>query len=106
LLAAGIRLPGDEVGHGTHVTSIAAGNGGLPPRATPYVGVAPEAQIVFARVTTDSTNSIDNASLVLGVQFLFDRADFMQQPIAVNLSLGSDFGPHDGTMSWEQVLAS
>ncbi len=24
----------------------------------------------------------------------------------MNLSLGSDFGPHDGTMAWEQVLAS
>ncbi len=40
------------------------------------------------------------------MQFLFDRADFMKKPIAVNLSLGSDFGPHDGTMAWEETLAS
>ena len=26
--------------------------------------------------------------------------------IVVNLSLGTDFGPHDGTMAWEQTLAS
>ena len=106
LEAAGIDLPGDEVGHGTHVTSLAAGNGGQPPLATKYVGVAPHAQIVFARITTDGTDAIDNNNLVLGVQFLFDRADFMQKPIAVNLSLGSDFGPHDGTAAWEEVLAA
>ena len=41
-----------------------------------------------------------------GTQFLFDRADFMQKPIAVNLSIGSDFGPHDGTMAWEETIAS
>jgi subtilisin family serine protease len=107
LKAAGIALPGDEVGHGTHVTSIAAGNGGQPPNTpTPYIGIAPHATILFARITTDDTDSIDNDNLVRGVQFLFDRADFMQKPIAVNLSLGSDFGPHDGTMAWEETLAS
>ena len=105
--AAGIALPGDEVGHGTHVTSLAAGNGGLGPSATPYVGVAPHAQIVFARVTRDATDAIDNDNVVLGVQFLFDRADFMKLPISANLSIhGSVFGPHDGSLAWEQVLAS
>ena len=99
-------LPADEVGHGTHVTSLAAGNGGQPPNRTPYVGVAPEATILFARITRDATDSIVNDDLVSGVAFLFDRADFMQKPVSVNLSLGSDFGPHDGTSDWEQTLAS
>src|SRR5208283_1086522 len=36
----------------------------------------------------------------------FNRADALKQPIVVNLSLGSDFGPHDGTTAWEQTLAS
>ena len=106
LRATGIALPGDEVGHGTHVTSLAAGNGGLTNTPPLFVGVAPHAGILFARITTDGTDAIDNDNLVRGVQFLFDRADFMQKPIAVNLSLGSDFGPHDGTMDWEQTLAA
>jgi hypothetical protein len=107
LLAAKQTAPGDEVGHGTHVTSIAAGNGGAS-LATPskYVGVATHAQIVFARITRDATDSINNTDLVNGVKFIFDRADFMKLPIAVNLSLGSDFGPHDGTMAWEEALAT
>ncbi|MGO8999997.1 MAG: S8 family serine peptidase [Polyangiaceae bacterium] len=105
--AANLPLPGDEVGHGTHVTSLATGNGGQGPLVTPtpYVGVAPHASIVFARIFTDGTDNVVNANLVSGVQFLFDRADFMQKPIAVNLSLGSDFGPHDGTAAWEQAIA-
>jgi subtilisin family serine protease len=105
LLADKRPTPSDEVGHGTHVTSIAAGNGGAKPR-TPYVGVAPNATILFARVTRQITEGIDNDDLVRGVQFLFDRADAMKKPVVVNLSLGSDFGPHDGTFLWEQVLAS
>jgi subtilisin family serine protease len=107
LLQAKGSAPGDDVGHGTHVTSIAAGNGGAS-LATPskYLGVASHAQIVFARITRDATDSIDNGDLQRGAQFLFDRADFMKLPVAVNLSLGSDFGPHDGTLDWEQVLAS
>jgi len=96
-------LPQDEVGHGTHVTSIAVGNGGGGKK---YVGIAPEAQIVFARIARDSSGSFETDDMVSGVSFLFNRADAMKRPIAVNLSLGTDFGPHDGTMSWEQVLAS
>src|SRR5690606_796801 len=39
----------DVTGHGTHVASIAAGNGGLSlPSGPVYVGVAPEATLVLA----------------------------------------------------------
>ena len=103
ILAAKKRAPGDEIGHGTHVTSIATSNGG---RNAKYIGAAPNAKIVFARVTRDATESIENDDLVRGVGFLFDRGDAEKKPISVNLSLGSDFGPHDGTFLWEQVLAS
>ena len=99
------QLPGDESGHGTHVTGIAAGNGGASPH-TKYVGMAPGAQIVFARAAVSNSESFGEDDVVLGVKFLFDRADSMRKPIAVNLSLGTTFGPHDGTLLWEQTLAS
>lgn len=94
--------PTDEVGHGTHVTGIAASSG-LDGK---FAGVAPEADIVFVRVTRGRDEGIENDDLVRAVQFMFDRADNAQQPMVVNLSLGSDFGPHDGTFLWEQVVAS
>lgn len=97
-------LPQDEVGHGTLVSACAAGDG-LQGRST-YRGVAPNAGIVAARITPNGTASIDDSYLLQGVAFLFDRATTMGLPIAVNLSIGTDFGPHDGTMAWEETLAS
>src|ERR1019366_6747626 len=94
--------PVDEVGHGSHVTSIAAGNGG----GTPYIGIAPNAGIIVARVTRAGSESIDNDDLVDGVGFLFNRGDSMAKPLVVNLSIGGDFGSHDGLMLWEQALAA
>ncbi len=102
LLSSHGKGPVDEVGNGTHVTSIAAGNGG----GTPYIGIAPNAGIVVARVTRAGSESIDNDDLVDGVGFLFDRGDAMKEPISVNLSIGGDFGSHDGLMLWEQALAA
>lgn len=103
-------LPQDEVGHGTLVASCAAGNGevgrnGLPRSA--YRGIAPNATLVVARIAAAGSEDISNDDLLRGVAFLYDRADNdLHKPIVVNLSIGSDFGPHDGTMAWEQALAS
>jgi subtilisin family serine protease len=96
--------PQDEEGHGTLVTSCAAGNGSGG--TSPYRGVAPNATILFARITDPGGASIGNDELLRGVAFLFDRASALQRPIVVNLSIGTDFGPHDGTTDWEKTLAS
>jgi hypothetical protein len=98
------ELPQDEVGHGSLVSACAAGNGlqGL----SAFRGVAPKAQLLVARITSAGSESIGNDELLRGVAFLFGQADAMGQPIVVNLSIGTDFGPHDGTTSWEQTLAS
>jgi MYXO-CTERM domain-containing protein len=97
-------LPHDEVGHGTFVTACAAGNGASG--TSPYRGIAPGATLVVARITGAGTSSIDVDNVLEGVAFLFDRATALGKPIVVNLSSGSDFGPHDGTTAWEQALAS
>lgn len=102
LLSQRSATPVDEVGHGTHVASIAMGGGG----GTAFVGVAPGAELVYARVSVGSAESISNDDLIRAVEFMFDRADFMKRPISVNLSLGTDFGPHDGSLLWEKALAS
>lgn len=96
------HAPQDGVGHGTHVASIAAGGGGN----SFYVGMAPKAKLVIARVTRSTSETIEDDDLLRGAQFIFDRADFMKLPAVANFSLGSDFGPHDGSMLWEQTLAS
>ena len=96
--------PYDPFGHGTHVASLAAGNGLASP--TPrYIGVAPEATLVVARVA-QSNGGILDADVLRGVKFVFDRAEELGMPAVVNLSLGSDFGAHDGSSALEMGLSS
>ena len=97
-------LPGDPLGHGTHVASLAAGNGLSSP--TPrYIGIAPEATYVVARVA-DVNGAIQDADVLRAVKFVFDRAEELGMPAVVNLSLGSDFGAHDGSSGLETGLTS
>jgi hypothetical protein len=58
------------------------------------------------RVTRDASDGIETDDLVRAVEFMFDRADADRVPLVANLSLGSDFGSHDGNMLWEQTIAS
>lgn len=97
--------PRDPSGHGTHVLSIAAGNGGPMTTDTPhYVGVAPAASLVVA--APSDNGAFSDPDILRAVSFVFDRADDMGLPAVVNVSLGSDFGPHDGTSSLEKGLAA
>jgi subtilisin family serine protease len=97
-------LPQDPAGHGTLVASCAAGNG--EGGRSKYRGIAPGATLLVARITDASEDSIGNDELLRGVAFLVNRADALAMPVVVNLSLGTDFGPHDGTTAWEETLAS
>jgi subtilisin family serine protease len=98
-------LPRDAFGHGTHVASLAAGNGRStnPPK---YSGVAPDATLVIVRVTRSDSGSIFDPDVVLATRFIFDRADALAMPAVVNLSLGSDFGGHDGSAALERSLGT
>lgn len=95
--------PQDIFGHGTHVASLAAGNGGPTGR---YVGVAPEAELIIVRGDRGNSGAFLDGDILLGTKFIFDRAQEMGLPAVVNLSLGSDFGPHDGSSELGQGLAS
>ncbi len=95
-----IALATDRLGHGTHVTSLAAGRGASSAR---YTGVAPEATLIVARVAS-VTSSVSDAGVLMATRFIFDRADEMAMPAVVNLSLGGDFGPHDGSSAIGQAL--
>ena len=96
--------PTDPFGHGTHVASLAAGNGLSSPTAR-YIGVAPEATYVVARVAADN-GGIQDEDVLRAVKFVFDRAEALGMPAVVNLSLGSDFGAHDGSSALELGLSS
>ncbi len=94
--------PRDPLGHGTHVASIAAGNGLAS--GSGFVGVAPEATLIVARVT--GVGTITDSDVVLATSFVFERAAELGMPAVVNLSLGGDFGAHDSSSELSRALAA
>lgn len=99
LEGASVPLPGDPIGHATHITSLAVG------RDEDYPGVAPSADLILVSAA-DPTGGVSDARILLGTKFVFDRAAEMGMPAVVNVSLGSSFGAHDGTSFVEQGLAA
>lgn len=93
----------DTNGHGTHVMGIAAGDGsatgGVIPAYT-YVGVAPQADIIEIKSTYTTTQILDGAA------YFFQKATARGQNAVLNISLGSQFGPHDGTSDFEAGLTA
>jgi len=98
-----------EIGaHGTHVADIAAGNG----RGSSLPGIAPEADIVFVEASTRAHSEFsadaigdsfaDTAQLLEAISFIFDVAG--DRPCVVNVSLGSNGGPHDGSTLVEEGI--
>ncbi len=82
----------DRVGHGTHVTGIAAGNDDN------YRGVAYAADIVVVKSTLMTAHIAD------GIRYVFRVAAGLKKPAVVNLSLGGHGDGHDGTDSLSQLI--
>lgn len=98
-------LPQDAIGHGTHVASLAAGNGqsSSPPK---YIGLAPQADLVIVNASRDNFGDLQDPDIILGAKFVFDVAVRMGLPAVLNLSLGGDAGAHDGTSTLETELSN
>jgi subtilisin family serine protease len=94
--------------HGTHVAGIAAGDGSAAGQGRPaftFVGVAPEADIIVVAVSSNGTEGLGTSSNALdAVNYVFTRAGTLNRPVAVNMSLGDNLGPHDGTSLLERGL--
>ncbi|MDE7135830.1 MAG: S8 family peptidase [Muribaculaceae bacterium] len=103
--------------HGTHVAGIMAGsyNGegryayvtrptGTVARTTsgniPYYGVATESNIAMA------CGSFTSTAIGAAVRNIFSKAIELGLPAVVNLSLGNNAGPHDGTDLFTRSIAN
>jgi len=97
----------DLVGHGTHVAGTAAGNGrgtggGVP--AGTFKGMAPEAHLIVVRATRDYIGGFSTADIVNALAFIDQKAQELGLPYVVNMSLGRQIGPHDGTTLEERTI--
>ena len=96
---AGVVREKDINGHGTHVTGIAAGNGGT--FGGQYAGMAPLADII---VVKGADVSFSESRMIDGLTYAMNKATALGKPIVVNWSIGSQGGPHDGTRDYEVAI--
>ncbi len=81
------RCDGDYDIHGTHVAGIAS-----------YI--APDADLIVVRTNLEDTD------IILGLRYLRNKKNSLGRPMVVNMSLGTHFGPHDGTSMLERAIAN
>ena len=96
--------------HGTHVLGIIAGSRGVQGRFTqqgkngvqtgeiPYYGVAPESDIIVG------CGDFYNEDILRGVDQVIKHAKTLGKPAVINMSLGSNVGPHDPNSATSKTL--
>ncbi|MGI9604167.1 MAG: S8 family serine peptidase [Acidimicrobiales bacterium] len=85
----GLGSPYDDHGHGTHVATIAAGDGTGGPDASTYIGVAPGADIYGTKVL-DATGVGSDAQIVAGIDWCANQAGVDIISMSLGTTEGSD----------------
>ena len=86
----------DISGHGTHVAGILAGNFALDKNDN--LGIATKSKMIIVKMATAAENSFPRTTqLMEAVDFMIKEAGKHNMPIAINLSFGNTYGPHDGS---------
>ncbi|MEX2282438.1 MAG: S8 family serine peptidase, partial [Gemmatimonadota bacterium] len=102
---AAVDCPEQDInGHGSHTAGTAAGDGsavGNGGTAFQYAGVAPLADLMIVK---GGNGSFSETDIIDGLRWLEAESRQRNQPMVVNLSLGGQAGPHDGTRLFEQEI--
>lgn len=96
ILAAGGDVKTNS--HGTHVCGIAAGS--YNSADTPWHGIAGDAEIVLVSMGESTANNVNISD---AIAYIYKYADSVGKPCVINMSLGQQIGPHDGTSIFDQI---
>ena len=86
--------------HGTHTSTTAAGVGSPDSAGSRYRGIAYNADIILVDCDGYATSQIFD-----GIKYIRDNASAWNKPCVVNMSLGSDIGPRDGTSAFDMMCS-
>jgi subtilisin family serine protease len=91
----------DTDGHGTHVAGTAAGNGSASGGGAPFPfeGMAPQTSLIVVKTAGNQNDAIS------GMRYVFNRAATLGVPAVINYSSGGQWGPHDGTSTFERGIS-
>ena len=82
--------------HGTHVAATAAGSY----TGNDYCGMAPEADLVLCGLK----NNFSDAALIDACEYIIEYAKSENKPCVINMSIGHNSGPHDGSDEFNQMI--
>lgn len=96
----------DKNGHGTHVAGTAAGIGLSSPTVGTYSGIAPEADLIIIKTNrqNDGSATFRTTDMINALSFVTTKAGELNEPFVINMSLGGQLGPHDGTNVDERAI--
>lgn len=95
----------DEIGHGTMLSGIAAGNE-VPDKG--FYGVAPDAELIVVKlkqakkylrnfyIVPDDVPCYQGNDIIFAIDYLLDEATRLNKPIAICVGLGTSQYAHDG----------
>lgn len=95
----------DFIGHGTAVAGVAAGNG----RASGgnNVGTAPKASLLIVKIGEKGYPSFARSTEIMrAIKYSFDKALELNMPLVINISYGTNDGPHNGKSLFEVYIDS
>lgn len=93
----------DASGHGTAVTTIAAGNGSY--QSGLFQGVATQSELLVIKLGNPAPNSFPKTTeLMRGLTFAVKTSLELSMPLVINLSFGNTYGSHDGSSLLERFL--
>lgn len=111
----------DEIGHGTAMASIAAGNIPInriePEESAKTIGVAEDAEIVVVKLKqakqyfrnyyfiNDDTPCYQENDIILAIQYLQKFARLLYRPLVICLGVGTNLGDHTGNSLLEKYMA-
>ena len=105
----------DELGHGTFLSGIAAGN---KDENNQFTGVAPDAELLvvklkpakeylkkFYEIHTELP-VFQESDILMAVSYLMSKQNELHKPVSICIGLGTNNGPHMGVSLLEQFLST
>ena len=102
----------DENGHGTFLASLASGR-----ESGNFKGAAPDSELVIVKlkkatrfirnnylVPEDNYEVYESTSVMLGIEYILQKARELGRPVAICLGVGTNSGSHDGNTLFEQYI--
>lgn len=103
----------DEDGHGTFLTSVAAGN-----EKGAYTGAAPNARVIAVKLRrarsyyinryllpADNPNLYESTDYLLGIYYILKEAERLNMPVVFCMGMGSNSSAHDGNTLFEDYVS-